>query len=71
MDYFTLIAKTHNGHYLLSGTEGKALGKKTMLYAAGKASAVVLETIGSVGSPLFLAQPLQEVRPGEKLRSKR
>lgn len=71
MDPFTVVAKTQNGNLLLSGGDGKALGKKTMLYAAGKAAAVVQETIASVSEPMYLATPLQEVKPGTALRSKR
>ncbi len=71
MDQFRVIKVTHNGLLLLSSEHKKAAAKKHVLYAGGKPAAVVTDTIASIHDPLYLAEPVQEIKPGTILVSKR
>ncbi|MBI2446189.1 hypothetical protein HYV43_07420 [Candidatus Micrarchaeota archaeon] len=71
MDQFKVLHLTRNGLLLLSSTQQKAVAKKHVLYVAGAPAAVVVDTIASTHDPLYLAEPLKEIKPGTVLRSKR
>lgn len=71
MDQFKVLHRTRNGLLLLSSAQQKAVAKKHVLYEAGKPAAVVVDTIASIHDPLYLAEPLKEIKAGATLRSKR
>lgn len=71
MDQFRLVKKTRNGLLLLCSEHKKPAAKKHVLYAEGQPAAIVTDTIASANDPLYLAEPLQELKPGTILRSKR
>lgn len=67
---FKVLRRTASGNVVLSCDENVPLERKVRLVSGGRTVAVLLETVASVDSPLYLAKMLEEVKEGEILTPK-